>query len=808
MSFNGSGLFQINTPGQPVVAETLIESVVFNEFTEDVATGLSTCIAKDGQTTVTNNIPMSGMRFTGLGDGAGVAESVRVSQVQNSALTYLDTVAGTNTITSAFDGGVTPAALVAGQKFTFIAANTNTGATTLAAGALTAKNVFSGGAALVGGEIVAGAQINVFYDGTQYNIESGSFIAAGTGAVRRSPQGKSRDFVSVLDFAANGTSGAAVDPTGVVDSAAGFQAAIDAVAARGSGDITRGGIIIPDGTYLIGTQLELNQQSVYVMGTGNPIIKWNGNSSTAMFRVRDSSHCLWDGITFLGKTASPPTAAIYLEEASSTTVGTNEFMVVRNCYFGRRYGQESSPAWNMLRGIWIGGASNTNNDTFFVEQCAFWDCTTAGVAIDNAQSIWGSFKDCLFDSCGYGLYTGSNTTGYNLNFNRNTVADLHAFRDITVSIYGFNSEHSVLPISQAQAASIYIDGGKISVNAECVGANWATFVTGNYLSLRNLQVIENGVSGKLLSFTGSSANECNVNIRQCELPGGDTIAGYVFSSTTATLGTYIDIEQAQYSRKVFFGYGSTYDAVNLADGAGVTALSATAAALDVTAGDLFLISFSLDLQGILLTGGTYQDDGLYGRFQNETTGTIDLASGTLRFRRLRDTAIKARTSAAYNVGLLASGAGATTTLAVPGALLGDFAVWSQTCSYANHCVTAYVSATDVVSLRVQNEDTGNLDPGSGTLTLAILRASTANRTGAVVYDPASLADGAGVTTTIPVPGARLGDFVVVSFSLDLQSILLTGYVSSANVVSARFQNETGGTIDLASGNLSALVFTQ
>jgi hypothetical protein len=78
-------------------------------------------------------------------------------------------------------------------------------------------------------------------------------------------------------------------------------------------------------------------------------------------------------------------------------------------------------------------------------------------------------------------------------------------------------------------------------------------------------------------------------------------------------------------------------------------------------------------------------------------------------------------------------------------------------------------------------------------------------TGSATYDPPSLADGAGATTTVTVTGAILGDYAVASFSRDLQGINVTAYVSAADTVSVRFQNETGGTIDLASGTLRAFV---
>ena len=56
MSYNGSGTFNINTTGQPVVAGTVISSSSFNSLTNDLATGLTTAITKDGQTTTTARI--------------------------------------------------------------------------------------------------------------------------------------------------------------------------------------------------------------------------------------------------------------------------------------------------------------------------------------------------------------------------------------------------------------------------------------------------------------------------------------------------------------------------------------------------------------------------------------------------------------------------------------------------------------------------------------------------------------------------------------------------------------------------------
>jgi hypothetical protein len=114
MSFNGSGTFVINSAGQPVVTNTIISSTAFNALTADLATGLSTTITKDGQTTATANIPMGTFKFTGLGTGSAATDSANISQVQSSFGTFL-TVSGTNTIAATVSPSLT--AYTVGQLF-------------------------------------------------------------------------------------------------------------------------------------------------------------------------------------------------------------------------------------------------------------------------------------------------------------------------------------------------------------------------------------------------------------------------------------------------------------------------------------------------------------------------------------------------------------------------------------------------------------------------------------------------------------------------------------------------------------------
>jgi hypothetical protein len=74
MSYNGSGTFQINTTGQPVITGTVISSTAFNALTADLATGLSTAITKDGQTATTARIPFAaGISSTLVTDSSSVS---------------------------------------------------------------------------------------------------------------------------------------------------------------------------------------------------------------------------------------------------------------------------------------------------------------------------------------------------------------------------------------------------------------------------------------------------------------------------------------------------------------------------------------------------------------------------------------------------------------------------------------------------------------------------------------------------------------------------------------------------------------
>lgn len=103
---------------------------------------------------------------------------------------------------------------------------------------------------------------------------------------------------------------------------------------------------------------------------------------------------------------------------------------------------------------------------------------------------------------------------------------------------------------------------------------------------------------------------------------------------------------------------------------------------------------------------------------------------------------------------------------------------------------------------------------SGAAGLTALKAGEANGAildgilvGSATYDPPSTATGATWTTTLTVTGAAVGDFVTAinHSSITSGDWQLYGYVSAADTVRVYGRNNTGGTVDLASGSLRACV---
>ncbi|RVG92101.1 hypothetical protein CN072_22325 [Sinorhizobium meliloti] len=74
-----------------------------------------------------------------------------------------------------------------------------------------------------------------------------------------------------------------------------------------------------------------------------------------------------------------------------------------------------------------------------------------------------------------------------------------------------------------------------------------------------------------------------------------------------------------------------------------------------------------------------------------------------------------------------------------------------------------------------------------------------------VYNPPSLVNGASDTTTLTVAGAAVGDRVTVAFG-DTQGVTMAASVTAADIVSVRFQNNTGAMVDIVQSAIIVQVY--
>ncbi len=145
MPFNGSGVYSApSSPGafNPATAGGSADPTSWNALLTDLSTALSTTITRDGQTTITQNIPFNTKKIT----------TVAIS------------------------------AYAAYQSFQFVAAHANTTTSTLAVSGLAVKTIKRpNGDNLAANDILAGAVVDVIYDGTNFIL-----LCGGTNAINNS----------------------------------------------------------------------------------------------------------------------------------------------------------------------------------------------------------------------------------------------------------------------------------------------------------------------------------------------------------------------------------------------------------------------------------------------------------------------------------------------------------------------------------------------------------------------------------------------------------------------------------------------
>jgi hypothetical protein len=112
-----------------------------------------------------------------------------------------------------------------------------------------------------------------------------------------------------------------------------------------------------------------------------------------------------------------------------------------------------------------------------------------------------------------------------------------------------------------------------------------------------------------------------------------------------------------------------------------------------------------------------------------------------------------------------------------------------------------------------NVGTGTVDvttPDGGTLTgtqVGIHSVAVGQTAYTADWNPAAITAGSYEAVSLAVPGAEVGDFVMVSLASILTAdFQITAHVSAADTVQVVLFNPTGVSVNLSEGTLSVLVF--
>mgnify|MGYP003636131448 CR=1 FL=1 len=177
MAYNGTGTFNRIYNWTTDAANGInIEAARMDTEDSGFATGLSNAITKDGQTTITANIPFNSKKITGLANGSARTDSIALGQVQDGTYRTLGTLGGSaDTYTASPSPAIT--AYATGSEFNLKVNADNTGASTLNVSAVAAKDVkkYDGAGAVVdleAGDLQQDQYYKVIYDGTDFVLDN------------------------------------------------------------------------------------------------------------------------------------------------------------------------------------------------------------------------------------------------------------------------------------------------------------------------------------------------------------------------------------------------------------------------------------------------------------------------------------------------------------------------------------------------------------------------------------------------------------------------------------------------------------
>ena len=595
---------------------------------------------------------------------------------------------------------------------------------------------------------------------------------------------------------------------GSTDDSAAIQAAITAAA---------GGVVwIPNGTYVIGTSLDMGAAGVTILGESrwNTILKagssftgnilHNASAGTGNSGLHYVSNMFFDlngeSCTGIDLTNINNSTFINLRfEGGANLAGHAGVGVMFSAHASRLQGSYSNQVINcdftaLSYGVQfkVGGNHNTITGGEFINcMCGVRTQSTTTNGVDTPK-IFGS----RFEGCGTGIYEGASYGEYHgLRFENNdqTITTPKTITGIT----------DALPPVVTSTSHGFSNDDIVFLNL----LNEATNLNGNGYIVKNkttntFELFEPGDFGSITAFADGSASKSTVTSAAHGLSDGDVVLIY---GTTNYNGNFTVSSSTTNTFKINDAYvaddatGTWYNS-SVAPTAAET--SSTGRIYTLASGGLGEICFTDEG-----TGRKSDHPQFFGGYTADTVPLVmnmdnAVSEGLLMLNSDLDGIKLIEPSASRFMHIQGRVVRSIAGSALPSVPSGnDYAeyfddeLWLANNTWIGGLNTSG-ARQNLLSMNASNQ------VQIGDTTDMVYLASLA---GSATWNPGSIAAGNEEAKNVTVTGAALGDFCMVSFSLDVADLVLSGEVTASNTVTAVLANNTGGAVDLGSGTLRAKV---